>query len=379
MFGRIFIYKFKALIRSHWLIGWNFLFPLVLATAFSLGFGNLIDDDPISFHTMDVGYVAEEDSTFLTVLETLSKSTDEREAVINLHTYNSEKNAKQALADKEIDGYYLLDSEDIHTTVSENGIVSTTLLQIVKDYKNFQTTIKNIAIDHPENLESAVELMGSDLEIIKQHSFGHSNSPYLQYFYALLTMTSLFGSWISTFTLQGMCANMSERGKRFECAPGHKFKAIAAGTLAGILIQSASNAVLVIYIVTVLKIDLGLNLGLILLITTLGSALGITAGTFMGALLKKPVLLVAVPMTYAMLCSFFSGLMVASIKQYVQYYVPFLNKINPGAVMSDSLYIASNYGLTREFYQDITIMIVIIIIHIILSGVILRRRNYASI
>lgn len=39
MFGRMFIYKLKELVRNRFLIGWNFLFPLVLATAFYLGFG----------------------------------------------------------------------------------------------------------------------------------------------------------------------------------------------------------------------------------------------------------------------------------------------------------------------------------------------------
>ncbi len=57
MFGRIYVYKLKEIIRNVYVVGWNVIFPIVLATAFYLGFGNLISDDPDSFKTINVGYV----------------------------------------------------------------------------------------------------------------------------------------------------------------------------------------------------------------------------------------------------------------------------------------------------------------------------------
>jgi ABC-2 type transport system permease protein len=388
MFGRIFLYKLKELIRMKWIIGWNFLFPIVLATAFALGFGNLIDDDPIDFHTIPVGYVSElsagdaeiyEPSAFLQVLEELSDDTKNDTTVLQLYTYASEAEAKDALSTDEISGYYLEDDEDIHTTVPSNGITSTTMLQIVKEYKNYKETLENIAVDHPEAMADALDTLTSDTSFLSQHDFGNDTSPYLQYFYALLAMASLYGSWISTAMLTGMCANMSECGKRFECAPGRKLVAITAGTLAGLCIQALANAVTVLYIQYVLRIDLSAPIGYIILITTLGSAVGISVGNLFGSILKNPILLTVVPLSFAMLCSMCSGLMVATIRQAIEYYAPFFNRINPGAVMTDALYHIGYYGTTRTFYIDLMIMGIIIILNLVISGVLLRRRNYASI
>ena len=105
MFIRIFTYSLKNLSRKYWLVGWNFLFPLVLATAFFLGFGNLIKEDPDTFQTLEVGYVneLEESAGFDQVLEELSKENDEGTTVLNLHTYSSKDDAVKAMNIKLLD------------------------------------------------------------------------------------------------------------------------------------------------------------------------------------------------------------------------------------------------------------------------------------
>ena len=52
--------------------------------------------------------------------------------------------------------------------------------------------------------------------------------------------------------LEGMCANLSENGKRFECAPVYKLPSIVAGILAGVVLQAISNAIVVCYVEGVL-------------------------------------------------------------------------------------------------------------------------------
>lgn len=42
MFTHVFLYKLKEMFRMKWCIGWNLVFPIVLATAFYMGFGNFI-------------------------------------------------------------------------------------------------------------------------------------------------------------------------------------------------------------------------------------------------------------------------------------------------------------------------------------------------
>ncbi|SEL03638.1 ABC-2 type transport system permease protein [Pseudobutyrivibrio ruminis] len=380
MFIRIFIYKIKELSRKYWLVGWNFIFPLVLATAFFLGFGNLIKEDPDTFQTLEVGYVNELDESagFDQVLEELSEENDEGTTVLSLHTYSSKDDAVKAMNNGDIKGFYLESEDGIETIIVSNGYDSTIMNEIVREYDNYTDVITQIAKDHPEKVADAIDAITSENSFISEHNFGNETSQYIQYFYALLAMTSLFSSWISTNMLEGICANMSEQGKRVECAPTPKFMSITAGLLAGVLLQIVSNIIVVIYIQYILGINLGVPMGTMILLCTIGSALGISTGTLMGSVIRNPRLLVTVPLFFTMTCSFFSGLMWGQIKQIIQYNCPIINKINPAALLTNAMYVRSTYGATAEFHQDITIMCLMIAGCIIVASIFLRRRKYVS-
>lgn len=381
MFGRMFIYKLKELVRNRFLIGWNFLFPLVLATAFYLGFGNMIKDDPDSFKAIDVGYVniAGEETNFHKVIGELSEETSDHADILNVSEYTSEEEAMKDLkGEGGIYGIYVDDGNEIKTIVPFNGYRATALNQIVREYENKITLIGNIAKDHPENLDTALELVTKDMNIAKEYDFGSGISLYLQYFFALIAMASLFGSWISTEMIEGMCANHTEKGKRFECAPVSKLMSIASGVLAGASMQAVSNAIVVIYIEYVLKIKFGIPLWNVILITTLGSGLGISMGVLIGALVKNKRLFDIIPIVFSMTCSFCSGLMWDQIRQMIQANAPILNKINPAALLVDCLYTRAAYGTIDVYYQDIGIMSIMIIGALTISAVLLRRRRYVS-
>ncbi|WP_028243535.1 ABC transporter permease [Pseudobutyrivibrio ruminis] len=380
MFLRIFVYKLKELSRKYWLVGWNFVFPLVLATAFFLGFGNLIKEDPDTLQTIDVGYVNQLDKSagFEQVLKDLSKENDEGTTLLNLHTYSSKDEAVEDMNSDIIFGFYLESQDGIETVVRSNSYVSTIMNEIVREYNNYTDVINDIAKKHPEKVPAAMDAISSNNSFISEHSFGQNTSQYLQYFYALLAMTSLFSSWISTSMLEGMCANMSERGKRVECSPASKFLSISAGILAGTLLQIVSNIIVVIYIQYILGINLGVPMGTMIILCSIGSGLGISAGTLMGSMIRNERLLVTVPLFFTMICSFFSGLMWGQIKQLLQYNCPIINKINPAALLTDAMYIRSTYGPTDEFYQDTFIMCLMIVGCLIVSTLFLRRRKYVS-
>lgn len=381
MFLRIFLYKFRQISRNRVLVGWNFLFPLVLSTAFYLGFGNLIKDDPDTFKTIEAGYVNVDQSntTFKEVLEGLAEETDAHGKIISLHNYSSKEDATKAMNNGDIAGFYVEEGYDVDTVVPANGYESTTLNQIVREYDNGKTTIENIAKDHPENMQNAINMMYENFGILKQHDFGKNTSQYLQYFFALIAMASLFSSWISTNILQGMCANLSEEGKRFECSPTSKMMAITAGILAGLVMQALANAIVIIYIQKVLTINMGAPLWNLILLSTIGSGLGISSGVLIGSIFKNKQLLFAIPLCFSMTCSFFSGLMWGQIKQIIQYHCPIMNKINPAALLTDSMYVRATYGATSAYYEDITIMLCMIAGCLIISTFLLRRRKYVSI
>lgn len=380
MFLRIFSYKVKELTRQTWLVGWNFLFPLVLATAFYMGFGNIIKNDPDTFATVETGYVLEitQSEGFEQVLEELSKADDEGFAVISVHTYASVEEAINDMNSGIISGFFKETEDGIETIIPVNGYDATVMNEIVREYNNYTDVITQVAQDHPEKLAEAIEMISSDSNYISEYNFGNNTSQYIQYFYALLAMTSLFSSWISSNMLEGMCANLSEQGKRVECAPTSKFINISAGILAGLLIQLVSNIIVVVYIQYILKINLGVPLSTMIALCTIGSGLGISSGTLMGSIFKDPRLLVTVPLCFTMTCSFFSGLMWGQIKQLIQYHCPIINKINPAALFTDAMYVRATYGDTYVFRQDVTIMCIMIIGFLVISALFLRRRRYVS-
>ncbi len=380
MFGRIFIYKLKEITRNRYNVGWNFIFPIVLATVFYLGFGNLIKDDPDSFSTIEAGYVntVGDASPFEAVLTELSEDSKGQVAVLSIHKYNSKKEALKALDSGDISGIYLESEDGIETFVSKNGITSTTLNQIVREYENKKTIIETVAVEHPENLPTTIGMVMDNISTVERYDFGTNTSPYIQYFFALIAMSSLFSSWISTDILEGICANMTEQGKRFECSPTNKLMAISAGILAALTLQSVTNAIVVVYVQEILKIDFGAPLWNVLLLTTLGSALGVSAGVLIGSFIKNSHLLVVVPLCFTMTCSFCSGLMWHQVRQVIENNCPLLNRINPASLLVDSLFTLSTYGRTETYYRDVAIMCSMIVISLLVSAFLLRRRKYVS-
>lgn len=381
MFLRIFSYKIKQLIRMRWLVGWNFLFPLVLASAFYLGFGNMIKDDPNRLDTIEVAYVAGDgiNSNFLSVIEELSKETKDHGKILEVTNFDSLEAASDALNKKDIEGIYYQHDDNIEVIVTENGLISTSLSQIVKSYQNYQASFEKILSEKPEEIDTLIASVNSNMSFLKKYDFKSGVSQYMQFFYALLAMSSLFSSWVSTAMMTSLCANLSECGKRFELAPGHKLKAIFAGILAGTLLQTLSNTVVICYVEYCLGLHWGAPIYMVIAITSLASALGISVGTLIGSIFKKELALSMVPLAFTMTCSFFSGLMMGGIQQIIQNFCPILNKINPATVFTDSLYQLACYGKTSAYYQDLGIMVLMIAICLIISVLILRRRNYDSI
>jgi ABC-2 type transport system permease protein len=421
MFWHIFSYRFWILIRNRTLVGWTFLFPLLLSTAFYLGFGNLIHEDPDIFSPVPCGYVQTKDTSgnathetsFTQVLASLSASPGSGDSsaadaspgsgdssaadaspglgdssaadasssgkILQLTTFRSATDAEAALRKGSIDGFYEEKNGKITLTVKENGLSSTILNQIRREYQNSAQLLTHLAKEHPEKLSETVSLLMKDNSFLEPHRFGDGVSPYLSYFFSLLAMAALYGSWLSTESLRGMCAHLSEQGKRYECSPVGKLRSIFAGSLAGIVLQSISSLLIVLYTEYVLGISFGAPLTAILPVLLLGNAVGNALGMLAGALIRNDTGLWLVPLGVAMVSSFLSGLMIGNIRQFIEQVCPLINRINPASVFTDALCVAANYGCIDAYYNDLIVLAAMYAIAVSCSSLLLRRRNYASI
>ncbi len=383
MFIHVFKYRLISMLRHKSVVGWNLLFPLVLATAFYFGFGNLIQDGDNQLKVIDIAVVSEdgaelENSSFYRVASVLSEHGENQ--LFQIKT-TKKTEAEDLLFQTKIDGIFYVGKE-IRLKVSENGINQTILSSFLKSYNNKVYMLQDIVSTHPQSdLSQIMKAIVSDETFVSVKEVGKKGaSPYMNYFYSLIAMACLYGGWIGSELLKDIRADQSENGKRYECSPVKKSTSMLAGTLAGCVILSVCITVLMLYIEYGLNLPLQVPFWAKALMVFLGTILGIALGLFSGALAaKRPVMRDTLPLAVSMICSFFSGLMMGNIRQLVEEYAPVFNKINPASCITDSFYTLGTYGVGERFYINILCILAVTVLMLVFSILKMRGEAYDDI
>ena len=135
----------------------------------------------------------------------------------------------------------------------------------------------------------------------------------------------------------------------------------------------------VTFIAFILKVNLGSRLPLVYLAAILGGITGVSLGFFVGALnLFRVELKMGISIAVIMLLCFLSGLMVGNMKAIIAQKMPWFNKINPAAVISDSFYCLNIDSGYDRFIQKIITMLIISVTFTALGVLVTRRKKYAS-
>jgi ABC-2 type transport system permease protein len=193
-------------------------------------------------------------------------------------------------------------------------------------------------------------------------------------------MAFIYGSLLGVTIVLSLEGNQSPLGARRNISPTHKLKILCADTIGSIIIHTASIFILLAYLIFVLKIDFGSNVGYVMLASAQGCIIGVCMGVFLGAIVKggeaiKTSFAIAVSMAF----SFMSGLMVNNMPHIVEENCPILNRINPCTLLSNCFYSLNVYGDFTEFWKNFIGMIIISVVFIFGAFLLLRRRKYASI
>ena len=77
-------------------------------------------------------------------------------------------------------------------------------------------------------------------------------------------------------------------------------------------------------------------------------------------------------------CCFLSGLMMGTMRMIVEQHIPWPNRINPAAVISDCFYTLNNYDHLQRFTTDIVTLVIMAVIFCGISCLVTRRKTYAS-
>ena len=368
-------YEIKTGLRAKDLIFWLMIFPIVLGLFFKIAFDGIYEKTT-QFSTVPAAVVeTKENEIFHSVIDTIE---DDHQPLLNV-TYTDEENALELLKNGDVTGIIYVD-EKLSVTVAGEGIEETILTSFVEQYTVQEKIIRDIIEKDPFKAEAVVSALSEERDILNETPLTDGNTDnFAQYFYNLIAMVALYGTLTGIHITIGNQANLSALGARKNCSPTPKSISLAASLIGRYLVQTVCMIICVTFIHFVLKIDLGDKLPLVYLTSIIGGTVGVSMGFFVGSIGNlKEELKVGVSVAFSMLLCFLSGLMVGNMKIIVAEYVPWLNSINPAAVISDSLYCLNIYNDYERFTVKIITMLITSAIFVLLGFVLSRRKKYAS-
>lgn len=378
MYFHLLKYKLKNLFREKELLGWIFAFPIALGTFFFLSFGNIIDNDEFKFDPVPVAFITESNNSILET--TMDELSNENEEQLFKVTKTDKDNALKLLERGEIDGI-IFDTQTPSITVAKEGLNQSIIKSFLETYLKHIDIFTQIGSSHPEKLQEAMNLISENISFNKEISFSNTKMDNLsQYFYALIAMTCLYGSIIGRQCVESIQANLSSLGARREVSPANKLAVILADFTGSLVFNYLSVLLLFFYLIVILKVDFGNQILLILLAAFAGSVIGVSMGTFIGSIGNATANVKdAIVSSVSLILSFLSGLMINSMKDIVEHTVPFVNRINPAALLTDCLYSLNMYQTHTRYYENLATMGVIAVLFLFGSFMLLRRNRYASI
>lgn len=376
-----FKYALLRLMRNKANLFWILVFPIVLGCFFKIAFSNITASE--SFHTIPVAVVEGDNAdatAFHTMIEQLSE--DSEDAMLSA-TFCDDKKARTLLEKGKVDGiFYTTDTVElaVNSDLSDASINQSILQSLLTQYYLNRDLIVQILTTNPGNIESLVDSIGQSVDTRKEVSLTRNNTDtYDQYFYNLIAMACLYTAMGGINLAINNSANLSSLAARKTIAPAKRAALIGTELLAIILFESLLNMVSFLFIVTVLGIHMTTHLGLAMLTILISTTFSITFGMFLGCVGPKSEggktgLMFAVVMP---LC-FLSGLMMGTMRMVVEKYAPFVNRINPAALISDSFYALNNYDTLTRYTSNILTLLLMTVLFLIISILVTRRKTYAS-
>lgn len=369
------IYNVKVKLRNFGMTFWPLAFPLILGTLFFFAFGNINDAD---FETVPVAVVKGEqaDQIFLTFLDQIKNGDDQLLSPEEM----TEEESEEKLKEKKISGIYYVGTEPA-LTVASNGIEESILQSVLQSYENTRSTLQNMKKIHPEGIMNGLKAMRERQNGVQEFSLGgRTIDGNVQFFYALIAMGCLYGCFIGFGAAVSLQANLTALAARRCVTPTHKLKLVFSELISSFLLGYVDVVILLLYLRYGLKLDFNGQMGRMLLICFLGSLIGVSMGIFVGSLGKmKEGAKIGIILGISMICSFLAGLMNGNMKDIVERHAPFINRINPAALISDAFYCINVYDDTVRYHRSLVTLAVMSLVLVVASFLLIRRERYDSI
>jgi ABC-2 type transport system permease protein len=362
---------------------WTFLFPILLATLFNMAFSNLSSAE--NFSKIKVGIVNNEEykknTDFIKAIDSVSGSVKSA-GKSNLFdvTYTTKEEADKLLQDSKIEGYIYFDN-GIKLFVEKTGINQTIIKSFLDDFKQTTSTVVTILSKNPAAVQSGLlNSISNRTDYLKEVAASSAApDPTVNYFYALIAMACLYGSFCGMKEINAIQANLSSQGARLNMVPTHKMKVFMASAFAAATIQLVNIFILLGYLSLILKINFGTQFGYIALTCLVGTITGVAFGTCVASIITKSEgLKIAILIGVTMIMSFLSGMMYDKMKYIITTKVPVLGFLNPANLITDCFYTLYYYNTHTRFFTDIAVLCMFSAVFSIITYFAVRRQKYAS-
>lgn len=369
-------YELLSTLRHPAVIFWLMLFPIFLGTVFKIGFGSIYEKDTL-FSSIPTAVVETADnSIFREVVDAVSGD----DSPLLKTTYTDEDTALEMLRSGEVKGI-IHSGDKVTLTVKNSGIEQSILKSFIEQYGVYETIIKDTLENDPANAQKVIAALSADVKACTEKPVTQGNTDqFAQYFYNLIAMVAIFGSETGLHITKDNQANMSSLGARRNISPTPKSVSLSASLIGCFIAQAVCMVICVTFVVFVLKIDLGSDLLLVYASAILGGCLGVTMGFLIGSIAKVSAdAKDAISMSVSMVFCFLSGLFISNIKGIIADTVPWVNSINPVAIISDCFYCLNLYNDYTRYGVKMISMAIYIVLFSALGVILTRRKKYASI
>ena len=379
MFIKHYLYSLKDFTMNKSLSFWSLLFPFLLATMFYVSFGHLVDGGNNTLEPVKTAVVIEEETEAASYFQEMLLTLADKDHNILMVTETDLDTAKKLLQDKKVEGILQV-SNTVTLTVTKSGINQTILKSITDGYLHRMALIENIAQTNPDKIPEVITALSDEVSYLKEISFSDSSATgSAQYFYALIAMTCLYGSFFGLTLGTRLQANLSALAMRRSVVPTRKMRIFICDFLAVFTIDATILLLLFAYLILGLKIDFGNHVILMLLTAFMGSLFGISLGTFIATSSTRTFdFKISISLAISTVLSFLAGLMVNQMPNIIEKSAPIINRLNPALLISNSFYCLTFYDNYQVYTRNMVTLAVYVVIFCTASILFLRRKKYAS-
>lgn len=377
MFAHIFVSRLKCLMRNRITLFWTLVFPILLAVCFNMSLRNINNHE--AFRPIPVAVVNDtayqKDASFRTALKSVSEG---KNRIFTL-TETTKDNAVKLLANGKVDGF-LADGAKIGMTVNRSDFSQSIIQLFLDSYLQTSSAAGNIMKTDPAAYRQMAEALKTQVDYTRNTPIGNAAPDNtLSYFFALIAMACLYGSFWGMDEVTNIQANLSDRAARINLVPVHKLKVFLSSMAAAFAISFSEVLILLAFLRYCLQVDFGPKTGFILLTSFVGCLVGLFMGAVISAFTKSEGLKVGVSLGVVMVGCLLSGMMGQQGLQYlIQQHVPVIGYLNPVNLLSDAFYCLYYFSNYSRYWLNVGLLCVYIAVFCTATYLIIRRRKYAS-